>query len=818
MDITFRLAGPWGPGKGANLAPSEVDNNFWSVAQAIVDLQNDPAQPVGIENISVSGTQMTITLTDGTVMGPFTLPVLTFRWRGEWQPATAYAELDVFTVTNVGIFMVLLAHVSDTTFDPAYTVGGLAAYLQLFGSADATLGGLPDVEIVGLQDRDILQWDDATEKWQNLAPGNMLYQNAENVTITGGRISGMPTPADPTDVATKAYVDSLPAGATSPDATMMSNIAGIIAPAIPNTLTDFLDYVLGAPSRGTILYRGGSGWVALPPGISGYFLQTLGPGFDPSWAVGTALAVTAIYAGTGIAASPANPIVTTGTVALADIPNRDLLANISGATAAPVPTTLTAFLDVALTTTRGTIITRTGGGWAALAPGTAGQFLKTQGAGADTVWDAPAGAGTVTSISAGTGISTGGSPITGAGTVALAAITNLNVLANISGGSAAPAPATVSQLLDSAIATTQGAVIYRSATAWVALSPGTTGQILTTGGAVANPSWQNAPITGGSIPSPRVLANITGSSATPVGVTITNLFDATLGSVRGMVIFRSNSGWSALAAGTSGQVLTTRGTTADPQWTTPGTGGASYNNGEVLGNATGSPASPVASDAARVLRASVGDGTAGQVLTSSGAGVNPVWGAISAGMTQLTGDVTAGPGAGAQAATVAAHAVSNAKLATAPAYTLKGNNTGSVADVADLTVADVQTLLAIGIPYSIGFSFVGGVLGNTQLLGMHKFPRAVSLPANLAGSVAGATANATGSTVISVDRALAASPGSFTQIGSITFAAGGAVASFATVGGTAKAMAIGDVVRLVGPSTADATLANFYATLLGVTL
>src|SRR5580765_2295326 len=123
MEITFRTLGPWGSGKGANLQPSEVDTNFWQLAQEIVNLQNDPAQPVGIAGISVSGTQMTIFLTDGQVMGPFTLPVLTFRWRDEWAPLTTYAGLDVFKVTDTGIFMVQIGHTSGDTFDPAIVDG-----------------------------------------------------------------------------------------------------------------------------------------------------------------------------------------------------------------------------------------------------------------------------------------------------------------------------------------------------------------------------------------------------------------------------------------------------------------------------------------------------------------------------------------------------------------------------------------------------------------------------------------------------------------------------------------------------------------------
>ena len=57
-----------------------------------------------------------------------------------------------------------------------------------------------------------------------------------------------------------------------------------------------------------------------------------------------------------------------------------------------------------------------------------------------------------------------------------------------------------------------------------------------------------------------------------------------------------------------------------------------------------------------------------------------------------TGDVT--NTAGSLALTIGANAVSNAKAAQMAANTLKGNNTGATANAADLTVAQVKTLLA----------------------------------------------------------------------------------------------------------------------------
>lgn len=58
----------------------------------------------------------------------------------------------------------------------------------------------------------------------------------------------------------------------------------------------------------------------------------------------------------------------------------------------------------------------------------------------------------------------------------------------------------------------------------------------------------------------------------------------------------------------------------------------------------------------------------------------------------LTGDVTAP--AGSNAMTIPVNVVTNAKLAKAPQYTMKGNNSAATADVADLTTTQIMTMLS----------------------------------------------------------------------------------------------------------------------------
>lgn len=79
------------------------------------------------------------------------------------------------------------------------------------------------------------------------------------------------------------------------------------------------------------------------------------------------------------------------------IANNTILSNISGGSAVASANTISAFLDSAISSAQGTILMRSTSTWVALAPGSSGTFLKTQGAGADLVWATPAGSGNVSS-------------------------------------------------------------------------------------------------------------------------------------------------------------------------------------------------------------------------------------------------------------------------------------------------------------------------------------------------------------------------------------------------------------------------------------
>ena len=211
-----------------------------------------------------------------------------------------------------------------------------------------------------------------------------------------------------------------------------------------------------------------------------------------------------------------------GNATLSQLPtigNNTVLGNNSGGTSVPATLSATQVLDF-IGSTQGNVLYRNGSVWTVLAPGTNGQVLTTAGASANPTWTTVTGTGTVTSIATNNGV-TGGT-ITTTGTIGLANISAGTILANATGGSTTPTGTTPTLVLD-IIGSTEGSVLYRGASAWLALSPGTNGQVLQTQGAGATPQWANA----GSVSSITCNGGLTGGTITTSGTCAVDIATAT---------------------------------------------------------------------------------------------------------------------------------------------------------------------------------------------------------------------------------------------------------------------------------------------------
>lgn len=119
--------------------------------------------------------------------------------------------------------------------------------------------------------------------------------------------------------------------------------------------------------------------------------------------------------------------------------------------------------------------------------------------------------------------------------------------------------------------------------------------------------------------------------------------------------------------------------------------------------------------------------------------------------------------------------------------------------------------------YIIG-AFVPSAPTANQVLLLHQVSRAITIPTDFATHVgyssrARVRVAATASYTILVQRATAAAPSTFSNVGTVIFAAGAFVGTFST-SDVDVAFAADDTLALVAPATPDATLAGFSATLV----
>ena len=439
---------------------------------------------------------------------------------------------------------------------------------------------------------------------------NSIVASTGTVTsVSAGNLANLAT----VTVSTASTTPSISFSMTS--ATQGYVWCGGIPSGGPNyySLASVIDANLGS-TIGSIIVRGTSGWTVLNPGSSGYVLTAAGVGSAPSWSsvAGTGT-VTGFSAGnitnfftTGVANYSTTPYLT---FTLNNVLNGYLWCNASGSTQPPYYAKLSDFLDAVFANDQGIILYRASGQWNYLYPGTSGQVLTTGGPSANPYWSSISGSGTVTSFSSGnltplfTTVVTS-STTTPSQTFSLTNAAGNTLFGNNTGSTTAPAYNTLTSYIDSAFGSAQGDILYRDSGAWKVLAPGTTGQLLQTQGASANPTWATISGSGtvtsfssGSL-SPLFTTSVTSSTTTPAQIftlsncsggtiwgnstsstttpgynTISAYLDNASSSVgRGGLIFRSSSSWIGLSVGSSGQVLTSQGPGADLIWSSTGGG------------------------------------------------------------------------------------------------------------------------------------------------------------------------------------------------------------------------------------------------------
>ncbi len=197
------------------------------------------------------------------------------------------------------------------------------------------------------------------------------------------------------------------------------------------------------------------------------------------------------------------------------------------------------------------------------------QALNSGGGGYHLETSPAAATGTVTSVAT-SGSVTGG-PITTTGTIHLTSIASHHLLSNITGGSAEPTDNSLTATIDAAIGSTQGTILYRGASVWSALGPGTSGQFLKTQGAAANPVW--AATTGGAVAQAQP-ANPTGTTST------TGLMMGLAGAITPALTGR-------LMITISGDIVNSTGSDGGKVQIYYGTGTAPVNGVALTGNAIG---------------------------------------------------------------------------------------------------------------------------------------------------------------------------------------------------------------------------------------
>jgi hypothetical protein len=421
-------------------------------------------------------------------------------------------------------------------------------------------------------------------KWLKVNSGGTALEFIDDPTAAATTFINLPdTPA--------SYVSGKWLQATG------STLAFVDAPSA--TFAGLTDTNITAPAQGELLYFDGSDWVNLGVGVDGYVLSTQGAAANPTW-----VSITSISTFVGLADTP-------GTFTA----DKWLKVDGTGNFIEWVDNTLLALEDVNITTpVQGEMLFFDSSDWIALGVGTAGQFLTTQGAGANPTWGVSTFDGlddtVMTTPAQGEVLFFDGTDWINLGVGTDGYVLTTHGAAADPDWADASSVSTFAGLSDTIITTpAQGEVLFFDGSDWVNLGVGTEGYVLTTHSTASDPTW----------------------AATGAVSTFSSLSDTVITTpAQGEVLFFDGSDWVNLAVGTDGYYLTTHGAASDPTWVAPGTGGtlAALDDTNITAPAHGGI---LYFDGSDWVDMSIG--TSGYLLATQGSGAAPIWVVPGAGLT-----------------------------------------------------------------------------------------------------------------------------------------------------------------------------------------